>query len=174
MAKSVVDKLDETLGIAKKVLADSALIPEELIEMQEVSKDLQTMPSEESSFVRIPRIQPTEEVTSYETDLENDYHYSRGVLKRLVMNAEMTLDALLCVAQDSQHPRAYEVAAALMKSIQEATKELIALQKTMREMKQENSNLNVENAENVTTNNFVFNGTTAELQDLIRKQIGRT
>jgi hypothetical protein len=175
MAKTVEEKLNEALGIAKEVLAETAMeLPDELKQMQEVSKDLQTTPSEDS-FVRIPRFKPTEIAETYDSDLENDYHHAREVLKRLVFNAEMTLDALLCVAQDSQHPRAYEVAGLLMKTIGEATKDLIGLQKTLREIRNADntSSLNVEKADSVTTNNFVFNGTTAELQKIIREQMGR-
>lgn len=178
-SKNVTEKLNNVLGVAKDVLADTDYVmSDELADIKGLTGELQTRPAEElAEKNRIPRIQATELMHSpiYDSDLENDYNHARQVLRSLITNAELTLDALLCVAQDMQNPRAYEVAGQLIKTIGEVTKDLMGLQKTMKELKRENvgDNKGVINAENVQNNTYVFNGTTAELQKMIREQVGR-
>lgn len=177
--KNVTDKLNDILGVAKEILhQDEFVVSDELKEVKEIAGELQTMPAADPEHPRIPRIKATEEFrpSPYDSDLENDYYHARQVLRGLILNGELTLDALLCVAQDMQNPRAYEVAGQLIKTIGEVTKDLIGLQKTMKELKREqvgDNKPNVVNAENVQNNTYVFNGTTADLQKMIREQIGR-
>lgn len=173
--KNVTEKLNNVLGVAKDLLDESeSVFPEELAEIKEITGELQTTPSKElAEKARIPRIKSTELMhpPRYDNDLENDYDHVRQVLRGLITNGELTLDALLCVAQDMQNPRAYEVAGQLIKTIADVTSELIGLQKKMKELKRENVGDNkgqTIQAENVQQNTYVFNGTTAELQQFIK------
>jgi len=72
---------------------------------------------------------------------------------------------LLFVAKQSESPRAYEVVAGMIKNISDVTKELIDLQKKMKELNEETPK--TQNGVNVQ--NAVFVGSTAELQKLLRQ-----
>jgi dTDP-D-glucose 4,6-dehydratase len=95
--------------------------------------------------------------------IESDYDLSRKTFKNLITKGEDALDLLMDIAGESQHPRAFEVAANLIKTVSDTTKELMELQKKTKEIrttenKTEQSSINVEKA--------VFVGTPA---DLLRK-----
>ena len=103
--------------------------------------------------------------TEPQNDTQTDYDLSRQTIRNLVRKGEEALDELLFVAKQSESPRAYEVVAGMIKNISEVTKELIDLQKKMKELNEEtpksSSGVNVQNA--------VFVGSTAELQKLLRQ-----
>jgi len=71
----------------------------------------------------------------------------------------------LKVATEGDSPRAYEVAAQMIKTVSEANKDLIDLHKKMKEIKREDITLN----QNNTTNNSIYVGSTTDLQDLINQ-----
>ena len=100
-----------------------------------------------------------------QNDTQTDYDLSRQTIRNLVRKGEEALDELLFVAKQSESPRAYEVVAGMIKNISEVTKELIDLQKKMKELNEDtpksSSGVNVQNA--------VFVGSTAELQKLLRQ-----
>jgi hypothetical protein len=100
-----------------------------------------------------------------QNDTQTDYDLSRQTIRNLVRKGEEALDELLFVAKQSESPRAYEVVSGMIKNISEVTKELIDLQKKMKELNEEtpksSSGVNVQNA--------VFVGSTAELQKLLRQ-----
>ena len=100
-----------------------------------------------------------------QNDTQTDYDFSRQTIRNLVRKGEEALDELLFVAKQSESPRAYEVVAGMTKNISEVTKELIDLQKKMKELNEDtpksSSGVNVQNA--------VFVGSTAELQKLLRQ-----
>jgi hypothetical protein len=95
--------------------------------------------------------------------VEDDFEYARGNLISAIEKGQEALSGILDVAGMSQHPRAYEVAAKLMDSVSAANKDLLELQKRKKE-------LTGESAAPTTVNNNLFVGSTAELQQLIKKQ----
>lgn len=175
--KKVAEKLDEVLNVAKEVLG------EDVVEANENVEDLMVVAQSEIAKLKEntnpPALERIRRAPVYDSELDDDYHQARSTLKQLIVTAEDTLDRLLLVANNSEHPRAYEVAAKLIESITNCTNNLIELQRSMREIRKtddgsddkKSQGLNVQKADNVT--NFIFQGTTAELQDMIRKQIGR-
>jgi hypothetical protein len=74
------------------------------------------------------------------------------------------MEKLSQIADQSQHPRAFEVLATLMKTMLDANKDLLDLQKKIREISASDAPTN-ENAKQVTNNLFV--GSTADLQKVI-------
>lgn len=98
-------------------------------------------------------------------DAQSDYDLSRSTIRNLVKKGEEALDELLFVAKQSESPRAYEVVAGMIKNISDVTRELIDLQKKMKDMNQESS----KSSAGVTVQNAVFVGSTADLQKLLRK-----
>ena len=67
-------------------------------------------------------------------DPRQDYEYSRGQLYNLVEKGQQAVNGILDVCEDSQHPRAYEVAGQLIKHVADTTDKLIDLQKKMKDL----------------------------------------
>lgn len=93
----------------------------------------------------------------------DDFEYARGNMITVIEKGQEALNGILDVAGMSQHPRAYEVAATLVKTIADANKDLLELQKRKKDLTGVGPNP-------TTVNNNLFVGSTAELQQLIRKQ----
>ncbi len=104
-------------------------------------------------------------VKSKEDDLEKDYEYTRGELYSLIDQGQEAVRGALEVAQESGHPRAYEVAVAAMKHVADMTEKLQDLHKKMKDLDEE-----VKGPKNVT-NNAMFVGSTTDLQKML-KQMG--
>jgi hypothetical protein len=99
-------------------------------------------------------------------DLDNDYEYTRGQLYNLIEKGQEAINGILDVAQNSDHPRAYEVAGNLIKNVADISDKLVDLQKKMKDISEEKSK-----GPSSVTNNAMFVGSTAELQKML-KQMG--
>ena len=99
---------------------------------------------------------------------DKDYEYTRGQLYNLIDKGQEALNGALEVAQESGHPRAYEVAVNAMKQVADTTDKLIDLQKKMKELDAPTKN----SVNNKTTNNLIV-GSTADLQKML-KQINKS
>jgi len=99
-------------------------------------------------------------------DQTKDYEYTRGQLYSLIDKGTEALNGALEVAQESGHPRAYEVAVNAMKQVADATDKLMDLQQKMK-----NLEAPTKRETNNTTNNL-FVGSTADLQKML-KQINK-
>ena len=98
-------------------------------------------------------------------DQQKDYEYTRGELYSLIDQGQEAVRGALEVAQESGHPRAYEVAVAAMKHVADMTEKLQDLHKKMKDLGEE-----VKGPKNVT-NNAMFVGSTTDLQKML-KQMG--
>ena len=96
-------------------------------------------------------------------DLTKDYEYTRGNLYSLIEKGQEAINGILELAQDSEMPRAYEVAGQLIKSVSDATDKLMDLQKKLKDVNEEDT----KGPTNVT-NNALFVGSTADLAKLIK------
>lgn len=110
----------------------------------------------------------TKEIAKVEdpsVDISNDYIESRKNYYDLIEKGQEAIDGILDFAKESEHPRAYEVAAQLIKNVSEVNTQLIDLQKKMQDLRDSKSIPN-----NVTNaiENAVFVGSTNELQKLIK------
>ena len=63
-------------------------------------------------------------------DQQKDYEYTRGELYSLIDQGQEAVRGALEVAQESGHPRAYEVAVAAMKHVADMTEKLQAVSYT--------------------------------------------
>jgi len=97
--------------------------------------------------------------------LRKDYTDVRKNLKDLINTGSGAIDGILNVASEGEHPRAYEVAAQLIKVVTETNKELIDLHKKVKDIEKEDVKL----TQNNTTNNAIYVGSTSELQSLINQ-----
>lgn len=93
------------------------------------------------------------------TDLTSDYNYSRDQYHNLIEKGNDALEDLLSIAKEGESPRAFEVVTQLINSLSATTKELLVLQKTLKEV--EGSKAPVKNENNL------FVGSTKELQELL-------
>ena len=93
--------------------------------------------------------------SSDQDDPTKDYEYSRAQLYNLVEKGQEAVNGILDVCQDSQHPRAYEVAGQLIKHVADTTDKLVDLQKKMKDLDEDKG------PKSVTNNDFNL-GTTIE------------
>jgi hypothetical protein len=103
-----------------------------------------------------------QQVQSYGNDLETDYEYTRSNLYDLIDTGKHAISGILSVANESQHPRAYEVAATLIKNIGDVSDKLMNLHKMRKDIdgKVEQQNINVDKA--------IFVGSTSDLLQKIK------
>jgi hypothetical protein len=99
--------------------------------------------------------------------VETDTDIARQNIKDLIAKGKSAVDELAVVAKDSQHPRAYEVMATLIKSMSDLNKDLLELQKRKRDLmvtkdeRPSGGDMNVDKA--------IFVGSTAELMKFLNK-----
>ena len=79
----------------------------------------------------------------------------------MIEKGQEAVEGILDVANDSQHPRAYEVAGQLIKHIADTTDKLVDLQKKMKDLDEDKSVKKI-------TNNSLFVGSTADLQKMLK------
>ena len=106
----------------------------------------------------------TERIIDIEKDIKKDYDYTRGQLYDVIEKGQEALSGALDVANNTDHPRAYEVAGQLVKSVSDATEKLMALQQKMQDLEE-----GPKSKQKVTNNNALFVGSTAELSKLIKQ-----
>ena len=87
-------------------------------------------------------------------DSEKDYWLVRKNLKKLIKDGEDAIDGILNVSVQGDAPRAYEVAAQMIKTVADVNKDLIELHKKIKEIKREEITLN----QNNTTNQSIYVG----------------
>ena len=100
-----------------------------------------------------------------ESKAEEDLELARNNIKRLLAKGEEALDGILYLAESSDHPRAYEVAGQIVKTLVDANKDLIGLHKTRKAPEKASTVI-----EPTVTNNSIFVGTTNDLQKLLKEQ----
>ena len=109
-------------------------------------------------------IQPTQVVVRDQKQ-NTDYDYARENMHDLIDKGQEALQGILDVANMSQHPRSYEVAATLIKTLSDVNKDLLQLAKTKKEIDKEDG---VESPQKVTKNLFV--GSTADLLRTLKNE----
>jgi hypothetical protein len=97
------------------------------------------------------------------TDIRNDYEYTRGNLYSIIEKGQEAINGILELAEESQMPRAYEVAGQLVKSVSDATDKLMDLQKKLKDVEEEKA------AGPNVVNNSLFVGSTADLAKMLKE-----
>ena len=121
---------------------------------------------EETKKETLPVVKSEDPVTPAELDqdLADAYQQSKENLQGLIEQGTEAMEEILNVAKAGQHPRAFEVYGTLLKNMVDANKELLAIQKQMREMsgvkKEATSSTNIDKA--------IFVGSTSELSKLLK------
>ena len=96
-------------------------------------------------------------------DITRDYEYTRGNLYSIIEKGQEAIDGILELAQESEMPRAYEVAGQLIKSVSDATDKLMDLQKKLKDVEEEKVSKGPS-----TVNNSLFVGSTADLAKMLK------
>ena len=135
--------------------------------MSKFEDNMEDMFDIEVEATDIEPTKPKPPVKADKDDQTKDYEYTRGQLYSLIDKGREALDGALEVAQESGHPRAYEVAVNAMKQVADATDKLMDLQQKMK-----NLEAPTKRETNNTTNNL-FVGSTADLQKML-KQINKS
>ena len=104
-----------------------------------------------------------EKLDAQNDEIDADYQYARDNLRSIINAAQASIEDLSSIASTSESPRAYEVLSGLIKTIVDANKDLLELQRKVKLLKQEEDS----KPQNVT--NALFVGSTTELQKLIKK-----
>ena len=111
----------------------------------------------------IEKVSVVSDVENREVDVNADYIQSRENYYELIDKGKIALDGILEVAQESEHPRSYEVAGQILKSVSELNSQLIDLQKSMTDLE---ATKRKGNTTKVT--NALFVGSTKDLQKLLK------
>ena len=101
-------------------------------------------------------------------DIKKDYDYTRGNLYSIIEKGQEALNGVLELAQESEQPRAYEVAGQLIKSVSDATDKLMDLQKKLKDVEEDKVAKGPS-----TVNNALFVGSTAELAKMLKDGLGK-
>ena len=123
-----------------------------------VDSEIVSLPEKETHIEKIDSLKSTTD------DIKKDYEYTRGNLYSLIEKGQEAINGILELAQESEMPRAYEVAGQLIKNVADATDKLMELQKKLKDVEEEK----VKGPTNVT--NALFVGSTAELSKLLKQQ----
>jgi hypothetical protein len=136
MAKDTIDKqLDDILDINTEIKQEVEILP----------KQLPTTKDRGESIV-------------------NDYKYARENLYGLVERGQDAIDGILDVAKETEHPRAYEVAGQLLKTVGDTAEKLLDLQKKIKELEKDEEGQKIG-----TQHNHLYVGSTSELQKFLKK-----
>ena len=128
----------------------------------EIEDSLGIAKSEEKVEIMKPEVVPERN----KDDVTKDYEYTRGNLYSIIEKGQEAINGILELAQESDQPRAYEVAGQLIKSVSDATDKLMDLQKKLKDVNA------VEKEKGPSTvNNALFVGSTAELAKMLKSGI---
>ena len=98
-------------------------------------------------------------------DKERDYQYARAQLLDIVDKMQESLNGAMEVAEQSDHPRAYEVVFNGAKAASEVVEKIGDLHKKMKDMETVEETRVV----NQTQNNVFMAGTTADLMKMLKE-----
>ena len=113
-------------------------------------------------------IEKVEKISLAADDVKKDYDYTRGNLYSLIEKGQEAINGILELAQESEMPRAYEVAGQLIKNVGDITDKLLDLQKKVKDIEDDKPK------GPTTVNNALFVGSTAELAKLLKQQSQET
>lgn len=103
----------------------------------------------------VVKVEPAED-----QKLENDFQYARENLYNIIERGTDALNGIVDLANQSQHPRSFEVVADLVRTLSGANKDLLDIQKKMRD-------LDPDKHKPQKVENNLFIGSTKDLTDLL-------
>ena len=134
-------------------------IDERLDELLDINHEAEEVVKKTNNYI-VPRNNQGQFATR-DKEQQIDYKYTRDTLYGLVERGQDAIEGILDLAKESEHPRTYEVAGQLIKTVSETSEKLLQIQKMM-------DDLEDDRPKNQTTNQNLFVGSTAELQKLLK------
>lgn len=128
---------------------------------ESLSKTFDIQPAKQSEI--IPANTATD-VVVVNDKIEDDYEITRNNLRLILQQGQSALMKALDVAHQSEHPRAFEVVGNLMKQLADVNQQLLDLH----QQKQKLDTPKQGSKKEVTNNNVIFTGSTADLNKLIQ------
>ena len=116
-------------------------------------------------------IEPIELNTNFEVvetpkdSVQDDAEYARKNLRTLIEKGNNAVDNIIEIAKQSEHPRAFEVAAGLLKNLADMNKDLMEIQKRKKDLSPVDASAG---AKNINVDKAVFVGSTAELVKMLK------
>jgi len=107
----------------------------------------------------------TTEMVVIENVVDDDAEFARQNLRKLIEKGNIAADNILHVAKESEHPRAYEVAANMMKHLADMNKDLLEIQKRKQDLQPKQ----LDNRGAINVDKAVFVGSTAEFIKQLRQ-----
>ena len=101
-----------------------------------------------------------------EKRIKDDYEYSRDTYYEILENGKESMQLMIEVARESEHPRAFEVLSGMMKNMADVNDKLMDLNKKNKDINQKDEPKQIGG----TTTNNLFVGTTTDLQRLIQNE----
>ena len=102
--------------------------------------------------------------TPVKDTVEDDADYARKNLRNLIEKGNNAVDNIIEIAKQSEHPRAFEVAAGMLKNLADMNKDLMEIQKR----KQDLVPKDMSGTKNINVDKAVFVGSTAELVKMLK------
>lgn len=130
------------------------------VDSQTISSELDKVDKDAKSLSEIDKKSDHIE----KSDVEKDYEYVRGNLYSLLEKNQEALNGILELAQESEMPRAYEVAGQLIKTTGEIADKILLIHKILKDVEEDKPK------GPTTVNNALFVGSTAELAKLLKQQ----
>ena len=104
-------------------------------------------------------IKPSTEIVEVKDVVEDDAEFARQNIRDLIVKGNDAASHIVEIAKQSEHPRAFEVAAGMLKNLSDMNKDLLEIQKRKQDLQPKITN----NTQNLNIDKAVFVGSTAEL-----------
>ena len=98
------------------------------------------------------------------SNVDDDAEFARQNIRELIQKDNDAVEGILHVAKESEHPRAYEVAANLIKNLSDLNKDLMEIQKRKKDLAPQE----YKNSGNINVDKAVFVGSTTELVKFLK------
>jgi len=109
------------------------------------------------------------EIDEYQDTLTSDFSNARSSINSILKTSEVALDRLMDVVKDTDSPRAFEVAATLIATISNSSKDLLELHEKLHRLKEKTNQANSPVNQTNIQNNIAFKGTSKDLLELIKE-----
>lgn len=139
------DKISESLGLRP---------------LEEAKKEELPVVAEEETLPSVPLVDPDDD------ENVKDIEQARGNIKNIIEQGDDALTEMIALAKQSESPRAYEVAATLMKTLLDANKDFVEMSTKKKYAKEEITKPREAAQTNVTNNNLILS--TADLLKMIK------
>ena len=110
-------------------------------------------------------IKPSTEIVEVKDVVEDDAEFARQNIRDLIVKGNDAASHIVEIAKQSEHPRAFEVAAGMLKNLSDMNKDLLEIQKRKQDLQPKITN----NTQNLNIDKAVFVGSTAELLKQLRE-----